>query len=885
MQPEEVWLEACTLSCIVEQLALEDVARLARVSSSFHEWLQDLGAGTSASELRCASRRRTVSAEYRMRYWAGCQRVEEARRCMLARYRRSCAPKPPSKNGKTPGYFESCAGLDRNKHGLAGLDSRGLQGEIRRDVVRTFATRTFFAARDGQNAVAEVLLALSVAHPQIGYCQGMNLVVGALLEAYVGNGIIPNEERLVAARRDSVASADDDEHNEKDVVPLAYRSAQRAVFWLASALCSVGDEGESRHHLDNALELRELWRPGMPQLKLRVYQFDMLLKKFLPRLRAHFKAIGMMPDVLASQWFFTLFAYAIPPHWLPRCWDLVFADGWKALMRLGLARLKIASDILLEANLEEASKYFRDRNALANQCGDEKGLELLLTTSFDFKVTRTTLAELTEQFGLLLLEERCNILPKFDLIDDSFSTNFDGFDDVDLDDNNNNNNNNNNKQDTSFDKKKDKHKSQKKSSRPQQEDKKKRVEDEWLHRYGRAGSELLADAPARALRSRLAELDMTAKKDAATLRSRVESVDKDAADALLRLEKATDLLKERRQKVGELVDAKRIAAAEAARLVASHQSAVIEDAYDDDNVLPGSPNGSLDNDMPPSLYAASERRRRVNGKGKNKSSPDDNKQKKSSPSSFSSSSRSSALIIGSAFRMRRTTTTTATTKNASSAQPRQEEPVPSRHSTTSKKKTAKSKLSFGGTLLGAPVAVARSVTSPVTLAFNSTACFSSTMPFNRNKPKRAVVRDDLARAQGRAARAEKELRTARSRLNTAAHDFLIAQADLDDARDQKRAVESQLMHVLDNATEKRRTIFTDVVADSDSPDLKLVRRFSEHPNKPKRHVTGHNMKDLNKSDSTLADVAEEDLNEDLHLNDFDLVQPAMPTATRIRSDV
>ncbi|KAJ1445094.1 rab-GTPase-TBC domain-containing protein, partial [Pelagophyceae sp. CCMP2097] len=87
--------------------------------------------------------------------------------------------------------------------------------------------------------------------------------------------------------------------------------------------------------------LAELWRPGMPQLKLRVFQFDRLVCLRLPRLRAHLKEVGLAPDVLASQWFLTLFAYALPTHWLKRVWDCVFAGGWAAIYKIALARLTL----------------------------------------------------------------------------------------------------------------------------------------------------------------------------------------------------------------------------------------------------------------------------------------------------------------------------------------------------------------------------------------------------------------------------------------------------------------------------------------------------------------------------------------------------------------
>ena len=105
--------------------------------------------------------------------------------------------------------------------------------------------------------------------------------------------------------------------------------------------------------------MRELWRPGVPQLKLRVFQFDALLRGYLPKLHAHFQSIGLAPDVLVSQWFLTLFSYALPFHALARAWDVVFTEGWKMLFRLGLARLSSIAHQLLPLSLEETSKFLR----------------------------------------------------------------------------------------------------------------------------------------------------------------------------------------------------------------------------------------------------------------------------------------------------------------------------------------------------------------------------------------------------------------------------------------------------------------------------------------------------------------------------------------------
>lgn len=694
------FVEAVASSPLLSFAYLEDVARLGRVSVQLRDLLKDLGAGSAA---RRSTRSRNVSRQHRVRWWSSVLQVEEARRAMLKR---------EASTGTNAGMFERCAGLYDGrrsaKGGLERLSSTGIQGEIRRDIGRTFATREFFAAAQGQDLLADILVALAVAHPQIGYCQGMNLVAGALLEVHVREGDLPAEAEIRDSEELTKKIVDSSSGGKKCwSAPLKARKAQRAVFWLVSALCqpaprqsarmppsspktpldvidrqpgapprlvrgqsssgslSASQPKYGRQVFDNWLELKELWQPGMPQLKLRVFQFDRLLGRFMPRLRAHFKDIGLAPDVLGSQWFFTLFAYVLPAHWLPRVWDVVFADGWKAVMRIALGRLALAADDLLSFGLEEAGKYMRDRSRLTLRAS-ERGVETLIEAGFRFKVTRTALAELTEMFGVALLEERCR--EPADMTEVQLSA--------------------------------------------------EASQESWLRRYGGQGDDLLADAPARALRSRLAEMDETTKKDAFALRARIERIERDGADAAIRLEKATATLREKRRNVGELVDVKRKAAARAARLVLALSDDEDEDQEDDDVPAPASASGSS------SIW------RRI----------------------------------------------------GSSSGDRRGRPKPM-----------------------VPFAA---------------SCLSL-------DDDKGVVRDELRVTQTRAAKAEKELRVAREKLSIAARDFVVAQADLDESRERKEAAELQLMHIVANASERRRGVLAEVVQSGDTPDLNLVKRFSE----------------------------------------------------------
>ncbi|CAN0344314.1 unnamed protein product [Discosporangium mesarthrocarpum] len=75
-------------------------------------------------------------------------------------------------------------------------------------------------------------------------------------------------------------------------------------------------------------------------MKIRVFQFDKLMSREMPRLYNHFRKTSLQLEVLVSQWFLTLFAYSLPLPLHIRVLDLAFTDGWKALFRLGIARLR-----------------------------------------------------------------------------------------------------------------------------------------------------------------------------------------------------------------------------------------------------------------------------------------------------------------------------------------------------------------------------------------------------------------------------------------------------------------------------------------------------------------------------------------------------------------
>ena len=100
------------------------------------------------------------------------------------------------------------------------------------------------------------------------------------------------------------------------------------------------------------LGMEGLWRPGLPQSKLRVYQMSRLMMLHLPKLYIHFGDIGMTSDILVSQWLTTLFTYTVPYPVIIQLWDYVFSAGWPGLFRLSMALLQSCEKSLLAMELE-----------------------------------------------------------------------------------------------------------------------------------------------------------------------------------------------------------------------------------------------------------------------------------------------------------------------------------------------------------------------------------------------------------------------------------------------------------------------------------------------------------------------------------------------------
>ena len=100
--------------------------------------------------------------------------------------------------------------------------------------------------------------------------------------------------------------------------------------------------------LMNQYGLRNLFIQDMPGLHLHLYQFERLLEDLEPALSCHLRRRGVLPELYATQWFLTLFAYRFPLQLVLRIYDLIFGNGLEStILRFAVAIMRRNKETLL----------------------------------------------------------------------------------------------------------------------------------------------------------------------------------------------------------------------------------------------------------------------------------------------------------------------------------------------------------------------------------------------------------------------------------------------------------------------------------------------------------------------------------------------------------
>ncbi|RAH71592.1 putative GTPase activating protein (Gyp5) [Aspergillus aculeatinus CBS 121060] len=171
-----------------------------------------------------------------------------------------------------------------------------LEKTIRRDLGARTSYSRYFVSQGNQEALFGLCKAYALYDEGVGYAQGMNFIV----------------------------------------MPLLFNMDEAEAFTLLVKLM-------------NHYGLRKMFIQEMPGLHRCLYLFERLLEDFEPALYCHLRRRGVPPQLYATQWFLTLFAYRFPLQLVLRVYDLIFDEGLEnAILKFALAIMRRNADALLE---------------------------------------------------------------------------------------------------------------------------------------------------------------------------------------------------------------------------------------------------------------------------------------------------------------------------------------------------------------------------------------------------------------------------------------------------------------------------------------------------------------------------------------------------------
>ena len=212
--------------------------------------------------------------------------------------------------------------------------------QIKKDLNRTFYT-TIFKEGNGTIMLNNILTAIAFVRPEIGYCQGMNFIVGSLIN------FINSEEKC---------------------------------FWIFL-------------YFIDSLDLKKLYLQNVPEFLIKLYQLNYFINEHFPDLMPHLKRNQINLDIFFGKWILTIFSNFLPFETLYHIWDLFIIDKWKAIFKFSIIIMNHMKDKLMIMNSLTFSSYVRNNANI-----DSLKFSDLSEFYNQYKITNKQLFKLREDF-------------------------------------------------------------------------------------------------------------------------------------------------------------------------------------------------------------------------------------------------------------------------------------------------------------------------------------------------------------------------------------------------------------------------------------------------------------------------------------------------------
>ena len=107
--------------------------------------------------------------------------------------------------------------------------------------------------------------------------------------------------------------------------------------------------------LIDKFQMKELFISSLPKLKLFFYTLDRIIGLILPELHEKFKEISICSGHFSSSWFITLYSSVLQskPEVLYPIWDMFVLEGWKTIFKVAVVILSRLSRLIVAGNFED----------------------------------------------------------------------------------------------------------------------------------------------------------------------------------------------------------------------------------------------------------------------------------------------------------------------------------------------------------------------------------------------------------------------------------------------------------------------------------------------------------------------------------------------------
>ncbi len=184
--------------------------------------------------------------------------------------------------------------------------SKDLQEQIKKDIYRTYSNDD--CTENHINQLKNILYAITLFNKEIGYCQGLNFIVGFILKITFFNTI--------------------------------------DCFYLLTYILE---------------EIQGYFIEDFPLLKLNLYIFNIFFIKLFPKLSDHFKHLEIPNELWIGKWMQTLFTLTLPYNELCRMWDCFFVYGFDFVIPISLSIIYYMEKKLLEfKDSSDVIYYFKE---------------------------------------------------------------------------------------------------------------------------------------------------------------------------------------------------------------------------------------------------------------------------------------------------------------------------------------------------------------------------------------------------------------------------------------------------------------------------------------------------------------------------------------------